>query len=125
MLVSPSSFSLFDSGSGRKSSAVAKLTPTTWIWRDGDFVPWSDAHVHVLTHSMQFGSSAFEGIRCYSTPRGPAIFRLDDHLQRLINSCRIYHMDVPYTLDELGFACRELVERVRDVHVINAAGVDE
>src|SRR5258705_467221 len=88
---------------------MAKLTPTTWIWRDGDFVPWADAHVHVLSHSMQFGSSAFEGIRCYSTPRGPAIFRLDDHLQRLINSCRVYHMDVRYTIDELAFACRELV----------------
>ena len=58
---------------------------------------------------MQFGSSAFEGIRCYSTPGGPAIFRLGDHLQRLINSCRVYHMDVPYTIDELAFACRELV----------------
>jgi len=90
---------------------MAKLTPTKWIWRDGDFVPWADAHVHVLSHSMQFGSSAFEGIRCYSTPRGPAIFRLDDHLQRLIDSCRIYHMDLPYTRDELAFACRELVIR--------------
>ncbi len=47
---------------------MAKLTPTTWIWRDGDFIPWADAHVHVLSHSMQFGSSAFEGIRCYGTP---------------------------------------------------------
>jgi len=90
---------------------MAKLTPTKWIWRDGDFVPWADAHVHVLSHSMQFGSSAFEGIRCYSTPHGPAIFRLDDHLQRLIDSCRIYHMDLPYTRDELAFACRELVIR--------------
>jgi branched-chain amino acid aminotransferase len=90
---------------------MAKLTPTTWIWRDGDFIPWADAHVHVLSHSMQFGSSAFEGIRCYSTPRGPAIFRLNDHLQRLINSCRIYHIDLPYTIDELVFACRELVAK--------------
>src|SRR6185295_13229897 len=88
---------------------MAKLTPTEWIWRDGEFVRWADAHVHVLSHSMQFGSSTFEGIRCYSTPRGPAIFRLDAHLQRLINSCRVYHMDVPYTIDELAFACRELV----------------
>lgn len=90
---------------------MAKLTPTTWIWRDGDFLSWADAHVHVLSHSMQFGSSAFEGIRCYSTPRGPAIFRLDDHLQRLIDSCRLYHMEVPYTIGELAFACRELVAR--------------
>ncbi len=90
---------------------MATLTPTEWIWRDGEFIRWQDATVHVLAHSMQFGSSAFEGIRCYKTPRGPAIFRLEDHLQRLINSCRIYRMEVPYTLDELVAANCELVER--------------
>ena len=90
---------------------MAKLDPTEWIWHDGEFIAWRDANVHVLSHSMQFGSSAFEGIRCYSTSRGPAIFRLEDHLQRLINSCRIYRMDVPFTLDELVAANCELVER--------------
>lgn len=90
---------------------MAKLTQTDWIWRDGEFVAWQDATVHVLAHSMQFGSSAFEGVRCYDTPRGPAIFRLEDHLQRLINSCRIYRMEVPYGVDELVAACCELVER--------------
>ena len=60
---------------------MAKITETGWIWRDGEFVRWQDATVHVLAHSLQFGSSVFEGIRCYSTPRGPAIFRLEDHLQ--------------------------------------------
>jgi branched-chain amino acid aminotransferase len=90
---------------------MATLTPTEWIWRDGEFIRWQDATVHVLAHSMQFGSSAFEGIRCYKTPRGPAIFRLEDHLQRLMNSCRIYRMEVPYTLDELVAANCELVER--------------
>ena len=87
------------------------ITPTQWIWRDGEFVAWADAHVHVLCHSLQFGSSAFEGIRCYSTPRGPAIFRLEDHLTRLTNSCRIYRMDLKYSVDELVAACCELVER--------------
>jgi len=90
---------------------MAKLQPTNWIWRDGEFIAWQDANVHVLSHSMQFGSSAFEGIRCYGTPRGPAIFRLEDHLQRLLNSCKIYRMDVPYTVDELVAANCELVER--------------
>ena len=90
---------------------MAKIVPTGWIWRDGEFIPWADAQLHVLSHSMQFGSSAFEGIRCYSTPGGPAIFRLEDHLQRLINSCRIYRMEVPYTVDELVAASCELVER--------------
>src|SRR5213075_1641059 len=70
-------------------SSMAKLPATEWIWRDGEFIRWNDAQVHVLSHSMQFGSSVFEGIRCYETPRGPAVFRLEEHLQRLLNSCRI------------------------------------
>jgi branched-chain amino acid aminotransferase len=90
---------------------MPKITETEWIWRDGEFIRWADATVHVLSHSMQYGSSAFEGIRCYSTPRGPAIFRLEDHLQRLIDSCKIYRMDLKYSLDELVAACCELVER--------------
>lgn len=90
---------------------MSQLTATEWIWRDGSFVRWQDATVHVLSHSMQFGSAAFEGVRCYKTPNGPAIFRLEDHLERLINSCRIYRMEVPYSVDELVAACCELVEK--------------
>jgi len=90
---------------------MSQLTATEWIWHDGAFVRWEDAQVHVLAHSMQFGSSAFEGVRCYSTPQGPAIFRLEDHLRRLIASCRIYRTAVPYSLEELAAACCELVER--------------
>jgi branched-chain amino acid aminotransferase len=88
-----------------------QLTETEWIWRDGEMIRWKDATVHVLAHSMQFGSSAFEGIRCYSTPRGPAVFRLEDHLARLINSCKIYRMEVPFGVDELVAATCEVVER--------------
>ena len=55
---------------------MSKISATDWIWRDGEFIRWEDAKVHVLAHSMQFGSAAFEGIRAYATPRGPAIFRL-------------------------------------------------
>jgi len=87
------------------------LEPTSWIWRDGEFVAWKDANVHVLSHSLQFGYAAFEGIRCYSTPRGPAIFRLREHLQRLAVSCRIYRMDVRWSIDELIAACCETVVR--------------
>lgn len=90
---------------------MAKINETEWIWRDGEFVRWQDATVHVLAHSMQFGSSIFEGIRCYKTPHGPAIFRLEDHLQRLLDSAKIYRMDVKYTIDELVAASCELVER--------------
>ena len=71
---------------------MARLTETAFIWRDGELIPWQDATVHVLSHSMQFGSSVFEGIRCYATPHGPAIFRLRDHLRRLTDSCRIYRI---------------------------------
>ena len=90
---------------------MAKINETEWIWRDGEFIRWADATVHVLCHSLQFGSSAFEGIRCYETPQGPAIFRLEDHLQRLLDSCRMYRMEVKYSLDELVAATCELVER--------------
>lgn len=90
---------------------MSRITETQWIWRDGSFIPWADATIHVLSHSVQFGSSAFEGIRAYATPRGPAIFRLREHLQRLLHSCKIYRMDVPWTMDQLVEASRELVVR--------------
>ncbi len=88
---------------------MSQIAATEWIWRDGAFIPWNDAQVHVLAHSMQFGSSAFEGIRCYDTPNGPAIFRLREHLQRLLNSVKIYRMELAYSIDELSAACCELV----------------
>ena len=90
---------------------MGKLPPNEWIWRDGEFIPWADANVHILAHSMQFGSAAFEGIRCYATPRGPAIFRLEDHLVRLINSIKIYRMEIKYTVDDLVAVACELIER--------------
>ena len=90
---------------------MTTLPPTSLIWKNGTFIPFADATVHILSHSMQFGSSAFEGVRCYATPRGPAIFRLEDHLNRLMNSCKIYRMEVPYTVDDLVAGCCELVEK--------------
>jgi branched-chain amino acid aminotransferase len=81
------------------------------IWRDGQLVPWKDATVHVLSLAVQFGSSVFEGIRCYPTERGPAIFRLTEHLHRLYDSCRIYRIEVPHTFETLREACREVVRR--------------
>lgn len=90
-----------------------EFTETEWIWRDGIFIPWHDARIHVLSHSVQFGSSVFEGVRCYATPHGPAIFRLADHLRRLADSCRIYRIDLPFSAAELTAACREVVSRNR------------
>ena len=88
---------------------MSQIAATDWIWRDGEFIPWADAHVHVLSHSMQFGSSAFEGVRCYHTPNGPAIFRLREHLTRLLNSVKIYRMELRYSIDDLSAACCALV----------------
>lgn len=88
-----------------------KLTEAEWIWKDGEFVRWRDATVHLLSLAVQFGSSVFEGIRCYRTARGPAIFRLDDHLRRLEDSCRIYRIEVPFTRTELAAACTSTVAR--------------
>jgi len=81
------------------------------IWHDGEFINWNDARVHVMSHVLHYGSSIFEGIRCYSTKQGPAIFRLREHMQRLLNSARIYRMDHPWTLEQLCDASMELVRR--------------
>ncbi len=90
---------------------MAKIGESEWIWRDGEFIKWGDAQVHVLAHSVQFGSAVFEGVRCYSTPKGPAVFRLREHFKRMFNSCKIYRMDVRWTTDQLVEATRALVKR--------------
>jgi branched-chain amino acid aminotransferase len=82
---------------------------TEKIWRNGELVDWADATVHVGSHGLHYGSGVFEGIRCYETPQGPAVFRLTDHLERLRNSARLLYMDVPYTVEELRAACFELI----------------
>lgn len=81
------------------------------IWHDGEFIKWNDARVHVMSHVLHYGSSIFEGIRCYSTKQGPAIFRLREHMQRFLNSAKIYRMDHPWTLEQLCDASIELVKR--------------
>ena len=87
------------------------LVGADWIWKDGEFIPWAEAKIHVLSLAVQFGSSIFEGIRCYKTADGPAVFRLDDHLRRLFDSCRIYRIELPYTHDDLVAACCATVAR--------------
>ena len=71
------------------------------IWMDGTLVPWDEAKVHVLTHTLHYGNGAFEGIRAYETPKGTAVFRLTEHIERLFESCKILMIDIPYTVDEL------------------------
>lgn len=85
------------------------LQAVDWIWREGEFVPWKDAQVHLLATAVQFGTSVFEGMRAYDTPRGPAIFRLDAHIRRLFDSARIYRMLPDYSPDDLAAASREIV----------------
>lgn len=90
---------------------MSQINETEWIWRDGKFVRWADATIHVLSHSVQYGSAVFEGIRCYPTDKGPAIFRLQAHLERMMGSCKIYRMDPPWTVEQLVEAARELVRK--------------
>jgi branched-chain amino acid aminotransferase len=85
------------------------LTPTKSIWHNGRFIAWEDAKIHVLSHVVSYGSSVFEGIRCYETTQGPSIFRLREHVRRLIDSAKIYRMTVPYSIDDLSEAMVNLV----------------
>ena len=86
------------------------ITPTDKIWRNGELINWGEANVHVLTHALHYGTSVFEGIRCYHTATGPAVFRIDEHIRRMYDSAKIYRMDLPrFTQAELVEACLEIV----------------
>lgn len=84
------------------------------VWHNGKFIPWAEATIHVASHVISYASCLFEGIRCYQTPQGPAIFRLKEHTDRLVNSCKIYRMDLPHTREQLAQAMVELV-RVNNI----------
>jgi branched-chain amino acid aminotransferase len=92
------------------------LVPTEKIWRNGKFIPWQEATIHVLSHVVSYGSSVFEGIRCYDTPSGPSVFRLREHVRRMIDSAKIYRMEIPFAAEVL---CDALCELVR-VNKMNA-----
>ncbi|MGI8469179.1 MAG: branched-chain amino acid transaminase [Pyrinomonadaceae bacterium] len=92
-----------------KDVSTLRIAPK--VWRNGEFIEWDNARVHVMTHAIHYGSSVFEGIRAYETRRGAAIFRLTEHMQRLLNSAKIYRMDAKVTRDDL---CKAAVELVRD-----------
>jgi len=79
------------------------------IWHNGKLIDWDDATLHVMSHVVNYGSSVFEGVRCYALPSGPAIFRAKEHMQRLLDSAKIYRIDVDFTVDELLFAAVDLV----------------
>jgi branched-chain amino acid aminotransferase len=85
------------------------ITPTEKIWMNGELVPWADARIHILTHTLHYGTGVFEGIRAYETVRGPAVFRLTDHIVRLFDSAKIMMMDIPYTVDQIVQATKDTV----------------
>jgi branched-chain amino acid aminotransferase len=87
------------------------VDPTDLIWMNGDFVAWEDAKVHVLTHGLHYGTGVFEGVRCYDTELGPAVFRNAEHVDRLLRSAELYYMPVPYTAEQIRAATLELVAR--------------
>jgi branched-chain amino acid aminotransferase len=86
------------------------IQKTERIWHNGKLIPWDDAQLHVMSHVVNYGSSVFEGVRCYSLPKGPAIFRATEHMQRLLDSAKIYRIDVDYTRDELVSAVVDVVK---------------
>ena len=89
------------------------------IWMDGKLVEWDNAKIHILTHALHYGTAVFEGIRCYNTKNGPAIFRLEDHIKRLFNSCKMYHMTLEYSDKELREAIIETVKinKIKDCYI--------
>lgn len=95
------------------------ITPTKFIWMDGKLVPWKKANVHVLTHTLHYGLGVFEGIRCYETDKGPAVFRLKDHIRRLENSAKLVGMKLPYSVGELVSAVKHTIKvnKIRECYI--------
>ena len=85
------------------------IQTTEKIWHNGNLIPWEQAKIHVMSHVIHYGSSVFEGVRCYGQPQGSAVFRLPEHMQRLLDSAKIYRMEIPFTLEEL---CAGVVDTI-------------
>ena len=99
--------------------------PTTKIWRDGVLVDWADATIHVLAHSVHYGSSVFEGVRCYEGPNGGNVFRLREHMRRLTDSAKIYRLAMKHSIDDLVNALERLNARLDAFEVATAARIEE
>jgi branched-chain amino acid aminotransferase len=95
------------------------IQPVDKVWTNGELVDWENATTHVLSHALHYGSGVFEGIRCYETPKGPAVFRLRDHLERMERSAKIFLMEIPFSVDNLVAATHELIKinRLRSCYV--------
>lgn len=88
-----------------------QIQPTETVWKNGELIPWKDATVHVLSHGLHYGTGVFEGIRCYDTASGPAVFRLREHMERLHSSAKTLHMTIPFTVDALCTGAKETVRK--------------
>src|ERR1700710_182304 len=88
----------------RRHGDTMALITTTNIWHNGQLIPWENANIHVMSHVIHYGSSVFEGIRCYQQPEGAGVFRLHEHMQRLLHSAKIYRMPLQYSVEELNTA---------------------
>lgn len=93
------------------------MTTSKLIWMNGEMIPWEKATVHVMAHALHYGSSVFEGLRCYDTPDGPVIFRLSSHTRRLYDSAKLYRYEIPFTPDQIEQAC---IEAIRQNELTNA-----
>jgi len=93
------------------------MTNSKFIWMNGEMIPWEKATVHVMAHALHYGSSVFEGLRCYNTPDGPVIFRLSTHTRRLYDSAKLYRYEIPFTPDQIEQAC---IETIRQNELTNA-----
>lgn len=85
------------------------ITPVERIWMDGELVDWADAKIHVLSHAVHYGTGVFEGIRCYETKSGPAVWHLDEHIKRLFRSAKLYHLEIPYSAEALSEAVKDTI----------------
>lgn len=90
-------------------TTFADIPGDTKVWKNGTFINWKDSTVHMMSHALHYGSSVFEGIRCYSTPKGSTIWRLKEHMQRMFNSAKLYRMEIPFTKEQFTEACLETV----------------
>jgi branched-chain amino acid aminotransferase len=89
------------------------------IWMDGKFVDWKDAKIHVLTHGLHYGTAIFEGMRCYDTPDGPAVFRMKDHFKRLLSGCKAYQFELDHTVEEMCAITKKLIRlnKVKECYI--------
>ena len=108
---------------GGQGVGPGMITPTQKIWKNGEWIAWDDARVHVMTHALHYGTSVFEGIRCYETKKGPRLFRLPEHIRRMYDSAKIYRMDLPtFSPEELQGSLRQSGARKRSPLLLRSPG---